>query len=182
MQNTPNNPFVYAPFIPSGIALFQLVFRMPFFRIKAITATVTEREEPYGYLDLDIRNIGIKESKECVLKLTIVGLGKRYEEMELLWRRPTPHAAAEERQTAEIKGLDHFQTIIFDIKSKEGTGDIILRSGAKIPMKVGDKYTFVFSVNGIPASPKTSKFLVNIHAWDCIIVERLHWYSCKRKL
>ena len=90
-------------------------------------------------------------------------------------------ASAEERETTEIKGLDHVQTIIFDINSETGTGDIILRSRARIPMVVGDKYTFRFFVNGVPASPNTATFLVNIQSWDCIIAEQVHWYSCKRK-
>lgn len=140
-----------------------------------------DREPAYGYFDLDIKNVGWKEVKDCDLKLTILERDRRDKEMELLWRRPIPYAKAEERGTVEIKGRDHFQTIIFDINSKEGTGDIILKSGAKIPMKVGDKHTFIFSVNGVPASPNTAKFLVNIQSWDCIISEQIHWYSCKRK-
>lgn len=173
-----------AGIITACVVVFRSVlqlYKFPFFIIKAITGTVTEREPPYGYFDLDIKNLSGKEASECDLKLTILGRGKQYEEMELLWRRVVPHGAAEERKTAVIKGTDHFKTIIFDISSDKGIGDIILKSNAKIPMKVGDKYTFRFFVNGVPASPKTATFLVNIQSWDCIITEQIHWYSCKRK-
>jgi len=167
--------------ILAALGLIQKAIRRPMLDIKPIINTAKHDNDPrYGYFDIDVRNIGWKEATECELKLTIIGRNPKDKELPLFWREPSTYGRTVERPTVVIKGNNHFQTIIFDIKSTTHTSEIFLRNGAKIDVRTGDRYIFEFFVDGIPTSSARAKFLVNIYSWNCIVAEPLHWYSCKR--